>query len=375
VENIAFGHLRRIDTLRGVAIASVIVFHLYGTAFGYDHPGYNGLWIDFHSRSGSWWLLYPLGFGWVGVCLFFVISGYVIHRSYLLDKHFSWSRYTARRFWRIYPTYIVVLVGFTLWLRISPASSDFVLHSLLIQNFKNSTFFSINGSLWSLAVECQLYAIYPVALWARNRFALGGMLISGSIASAIWMVAAYSSIDLPPTTWNVWLSPIALWPSWLLGSVLAEYHLSRRRLFSNPLWWALAAGILLVIDSFSRLTLPLGFLLGSLVSAALLEVYVLSQKSLRDDWPKPLAALGLCSYSVYLIHGPLISPFLSVLSFVSIRHPALQVAIGSPAFFALVFGAGWILYLVVEKGGIHIGKVMGQKIQVRAPSSATQKFT
>ena len=106
MDYISSGHLQRIDTLRGVAIAGVILFHFHYVEFGADE--YKGFWIDFHAHSLSWWLLYPLGFGWVGVCLFFVISGYVIHRSYLLDKHFAWSKYASRRFWRIYPADIVV---------------------------------------------------------------------------------------------------------------------------------------------------------------------------------------------------------------------------------------------------------------------------
>ena len=351
---VSSGHLKRIDTLRGVAIAAVILYHFYGAAFGTALPAYQGLWIDVHDRSGSWWLLHPLGFGWTGVALFFVISGYVIHRSYLLDPHFTWSGYASRRFWRIYPAYFVVLVGVALWWGKPLISRDFVLHALLLHNVSDTFFYSINVSFWSLAVECQLYALYPLALLVRSRFGVRGMLTAGCIAAAFWTIGAYAWAELPPP-WATWSSPIALWPDWLLGAALAEYHRSRRRLFQNPLPWALASGALCVAGSFSRLTLPLVFSLASVTSAVLVEAYLASKGS-WDRRLKPLGWLGLCSYSVYLCHEPLLVTFLSILSALDIRHPALQIVVGAPVFLVMIFGIGWMLYVFVEKGAAQLAR-------------------
>ena len=72
-------------------------------------------------------------------------------------------------------------------------------------------------------------------------------------------------------------------------------------------------------------TYPLEFLLACLTPAVLVDAY-LSSKNSGDRWLRPLRLLGLCSYSVYLIHQPLIPAFTSILSASAIRHPALQVA-------------------------------------------------
>jgi peptidoglycan/LPS O-acetylase OafA/YrhL len=371
MDRISSGHLRRIDNLRGIAIAAVILFHFYGASFGVDHPKYTGFWIEIQGRSHSWWLLYPLGFGWTGVALFFVISGYVIHRSYLLDRCFTWSAYASRRFWRIFPTYFVVVSGFTLWQGVPFASKDFVLHVLLLHNLTNATFFSINPSFWSLAVECQLYALYPLALVVWRRFGVSGMLGFGCVASAFWTVGAYIWADLPWPQWAAWASPIALWPGWLLGAAVAEYHQAGKRLFKHPVPWALGSGALLIIASCSRLTLPLGSSLASVASAALVDAYLTSEKLWdRSSIIKPLGLFGICSYSVYLVHQPLLGQFIYALSAMGVgHHPALQIAIGCPLFFFLIFGLGWVLYALIEKGGQQIGKSVRASTQRHASES------
>src|ERR1700687_2510585 len=158
VRQASSGHLERIDILRGIAIAAVILCHFYGAvSSGQDYLAYTKFWFDVYARPPSWWLLYPLSFGWTGVALFFVVSGYVIHLSFLRDRHFSWRKYASRRFWRIYPAYAVALIGFALWFSVPFWSREFILHAILLHNATDATFFgSINGSFWSLAVECQL---------------------------------------------------------------------------------------------------------------------------------------------------------------------------------------------------------------------------
>jgi peptidoglycan/LPS O-acetylase OafA/YrhL len=363
MHQISSGHLQRIDNLRGVAIAAVVLFHFH-YAIHFHEPQYHGFWFDFHGHSALWWLLYPLSFGGNGVALFFVISGYVIHRSYLLDRRFNWSAYASRRFWRIFPTYFLVLACFSFGLSVSLASKDFILHALLVHNLTDDTFFgSINPSFWSLAVECQLYAMYPLALFLRTRFGVRGMLTFGCIASAFWTIGAYTWVDLSAS--STWLSPIALWPDWLLGAAIAEYHLAEKCLFKHPFGWALCSGILLILSSWSRLTSPLGFSLASLASAALVDVHLTSKKSWADhSMIRRLGLLGICSYSVYLIHQPLILPFISALSelgVVGLEHPTMQIVIGCPLFFILIFGLGWVLYVLVEKRGQQLGKLMAQR--------------
>ena len=60
---------------------------------------------------------------------------------------------------------------------------------------------------------------------------------------------------------------------------------------------------------------------------------------------------------------------MSALSFVSIDRPAFQVVMGAPLFLVLIFGAGWILYRLIEKGGEYIGKAIELRLQTRADRS------
>jgi peptidoglycan/LPS O-acetylase OafA/YrhL len=371
VRQVSPGHLQHIDILRGIAIAGVIMTHYRGAA-GYGPLAYTNFWFDVHKEPVTWWLFYPLIFGWTGVALFFVISGYVIHRSYLRDHHFTWRKYASRRFWRIYPPYAVALIGFALWLGVPFWSQDFTLHAMLLHNVKDATFFgSINSSFWSLAVECQLYALYPVALFMRRRAGLHGMLVFGCLASAIWTLGAYRWIDLPfsndVSPWScAWSSPLLLWPSWLLGAVLAECHLSGRRLFSRWLTWAIAAATLCVLASCSRAALPLQFLLASLSWAAIVDAY-LSSRNQIGRWLKPLGLLGLFSYSAYLIHQPLTGPFVTILSHLGVSNGAAQIVMGMPLFFVLIFGFSWAMYLLIEQPSRYVSFVYRNPIKVGAP--------
>jgi peptidoglycan/LPS O-acetylase OafA/YrhL len=102
------------------------------------------------------------------VPLFFVISGFCIHYSFLRSGEFNGRQFFWRRFWRIYPAYIVAVLIFSItkpaaiW---PPMSSlQVVSHVLFFHNVTFETFFGINSSFWSIAVEVQLYLLFPVLL-------------------------------------------------------------------------------------------------------------------------------------------------------------------------------------------------------------------
>ncbi|MGI8430863.1 MAG: hypothetical protein ACR2MW_01035 [Chthoniobacterales bacterium] len=62
----------------------MLLLHWYGASFGTDHLEWKGLVRDFSSAPGrAFWFFYPLSYGWMGVSLFFIISGFCIHASAL----------------------------------------------------------------------------------------------------------------------------------------------------------------------------------------------------------------------------------------------------------------------------------------------------
>ncbi len=112
-------------------------------------------------------------FGFSGVHLFFVLSGYLISKPYLArllagQPLPSWRRYALRRITRIYPTFIVALAFYSL-MRVAahlhpPSTGSLISHALLVFNWGDrAQFFSLNAVMWSLAIEAQFYVILPLA--------------------------------------------------------------------------------------------------------------------------------------------------------------------------------------------------------------------
>lgn len=171
-------HIEFLDYFRGSAIIAVFLFHSLGTAFRADQLPWGTLFRDFSTAnsSRSFLLLFPVTYGWAGVAIFFAVSGFCVHLSYARNPEQGWRVYFLRRFFRIYPPYLIALIVFGLILpalaiSLVPAFSwrQFLSHLFLIHNFQRVTLFCINPALWSIAVEVQLYALYPLLLFAVSR--------------------------------------------------------------------------------------------------------------------------------------------------------------------------------------------------------------
>ncbi|HEV2456273.1 MAG TPA: acyltransferase family protein, partial [Verrucomicrobiae bacterium] len=168
-------HLALLDYVRAAAILSVLLFHTLGSTFGYDDLPWHG-WIRGFHVPVSFLCLLPFSFGQAGVAIFFVVSGFCIHLSFQQQGK-DWRGFWIRRFWRIYPAYIATMVLAVLFLTTnsrldlhsSPIWKQLAAHLFLVHNFNQSTFTGIVGSFWSLAVEAQLYLLYPLLLRVVGR--------------------------------------------------------------------------------------------------------------------------------------------------------------------------------------------------------------
>src|SRR4051794_7557449 len=106
------------DILRGVAILLVVGYHLANITMPWS-----GWTRNFGTASGVGLLAsYLLSLGWVGVPLFFVLSGFCIELSTLRAGNLKRASFFWRRFWRIYPTYLVSLMIFTMVARVDVSS-------------------------------------------------------------------------------------------------------------------------------------------------------------------------------------------------------------------------------------------------------------
>ncbi len=382
-------HIELLDYTRAVAVISVLLFHTLGSAFGAEDLPWDG-WVRSFSVLPSFLCLLPFSFGQAGVAIFFVVSGFCIHLSFK-QQGADWRSFWIRRFWRIYPAYIAATAFAVLFLttnsRLSlPGSSiwpQLATHAFLVHNFSPDTFMGINGSFWSLAIEAQLYLLYPLLLlmvgkfgWRRTMVMLAccEFLIRG-VDGTVQTLGTGNTV-CGHISWLLAASPLGYWFSWTLGARLADSFLKNEPLpFAQiPLFpWV----ILTVLSYFMRPTLSFLFVLSAIVTAIAISRLLGRVRHGADAaapgfFPSLLGKIGLWSYSIYLMHQPLLNA-LSV--FLNNAIPGQYRPSAAAGFW--YFTAGWLIvipisglwYHVFELPGIAVGKWL---IRKRAPDSRTE---
>jgi len=305
--------LERIDQLRGVAALAVVVCHAAVSAYR-GAPNVGG---------ETWpWLGFVLGFGYLGVPLFFVISGFCIHlpQARLLASPSagrpSWRRFFVRRFWRLYPPYLAALaVSLGLWALVNGlrAVPWLVLpaQALLVHTFHAATFDGVNPPAWTLAVEWQFYLIYPLVFWLIAR--RGAMR---ALACVLGVTMAYRlalNFDPFPAGFGgpAWEFFLARWFEWVLGAVIAEWAVGRLalpRVVFQPWLAALTLGLAVALEwhtwHYGLYTLkePLYGVAFALLLCVALDRHRIGEAAAAGRY---LAGVGLYSYSLYLLHRPI----------------------------------------------------------------------
>jgi peptidoglycan/LPS O-acetylase OafA/YrhL len=293
---------REIDGLRAVAVLAVVLFH-----------------AGFDTFSG----------GFVGVDVFFVISGYLITSIILYEKEagtFSLISFYERRVRRILPPLFLVMavcIPFArLWLLptdMKEFSQSLITVSLFASNilfWRESTYFDSATTLkpllhtWSLAVEEQYYVLFP--LFIALTWRLGHRWIAK-------MLAIVTVISLMMAQWGAYASPAAtffLLPTrgWELaiGAAVAFYFTRKQaRQCGAPTRETLGAlGILLIgyaVFAYDKTTpFPSLFALVPTSGTALVILFATQATTVgRVLGSKALVGIGLISYSVYLWHQPI----------------------------------------------------------------------
>jgi len=342
------------DLLRGLAILMVVAYHAFGPQYGFYIP-WNGWARDpgaAPSQAVVWF--YPITLGWAGVALFFVISGFCIHYSYLRSGRFDARRFFWRRFWRIYPAYIVALAAFTAVARLDPTTPDgarlFASHALFFHNFSEQDFFAINASFWSIATEIQLYLLYPFLLMMRSRLGLPWCLAVLFLVGCGWRLASVAVWGLPDHLIHwAWSGPLMTWFDWGLGALVAERFHGGRRTFSRPGAWLIALIPLFAVSTLYKPLTMFTFTLAAGISAVALDL------SLQMQWRislgmRLLAFIGTVSYSLYLWHQPLLFPMSRALT------PLVGWTLAWVAVVPLLILLSWCSYSLLERPGINLGE-------------------
>jgi peptidoglycan/LPS O-acetylase OafA/YrhL len=152
-----------LDGLRGIAILLVLWYHVWEIT-----------WL-----SPGPWLQFIPATGFIGVHLFFFLSGFVISypfvRAALAERaQPTWRHFAWRRFIKIVPSYVLsIAVAYAVgYAQVQPNASalpDLVTHLLFIHTWFPLRYGTIDGVLWTLAVEVQFYLIFPVIWWCFKR--------------------------------------------------------------------------------------------------------------------------------------------------------------------------------------------------------------
>jgi peptidoglycan/LPS O-acetylase OafA/YrhL len=376
-----------IDYLRGFAILSVFLFHALAASYGFSMLAWERLFRSFSAPTSSITLL-PLHLCCIGVPIFFVVSGFCIHVSFQQQGR-EWGSFFIRRFFRLYPAYMAALFLFTLLYanKNHDLRAQFISHALLIHNYNALTYYGLNASFWTIAIEVQLYLLYPLLLALVAKFGWRSTLIflatcecfihgweavyqimlgvSGYDYPVIFhkLLPFYSYVDTPSLA-MLNASPLAFWFSWSLGAAAADAYLKKQPmpLAKSPVWlWAL-----LVIGAyFARPLDPFFFMLSAVLATSVISKYLSASRA--DVRPpnfllEQLRRTGVYSYSIYLLHQPLLEMFGKNLTHFVPGMPPLLKFLCCVSFWLIVMPLAAIWHRLIEVPGVALGKKIIQKI-------------
>jgi len=326
-----------IDGLRAIAVLSVVAFH----AFPSRLPG-----------------------GFIGVDVFFVISGFLISQNIFRDLdrgHFSFWSFYARRVRRIFPALTVVLAAvlvmgwhallaeeFTELGKHVAAGAGFASNIVL---WAESGYFDAAADqkpllhLWSLGIEEQFYVVWPLLIWMFWRLRASPALTVGLVGVGSFL---YSQSLVENAAVAAFYNPLSRVWELALGGLVAAAAARMRPLESG--WTAHllgASGLVMILAAAWLLTPSLGYpgwaaLIPTLGCALIIIAGPKSRMNQLVLSTRGFVWIGLISFPLYLWHWPLLSFLRIVSSGTASGYHRVSVVL-------LSIGFAWLTYLLVER--------------------------
>lgn len=333
------------DLIRLFAASQVAVLHIIGHL---QLPGslFNAL---------AWILAYV-----PGVPVFFLVSGFLISRSYLRSP--SWLEYSWNRLLRLYPALVVcfvlsvALVWATGYLRqAAPSWESFgvwALAQLTILQVYNPDFMRefgvgvLNGSLWTIPVEMQFYIMLPL-LFALTRLRQVPLMVVTLVFMGLYTLHAIAV--LPNAVWRSLLGVTFIpWIGLFLLGVMASLHWERLKPWVVGRFWTwlliyvgMHVATAYLLPGYGRLGngLSVIFVIG-------LAGLVLSAAYTASDLSDRILRRNDISYGIYIYHMPIVN----VLIYLGFTGSSLAGVIG---FFGVVILAS-LSWALIEKPTLRL---------------------
>ena len=361
---------RRFDlvtTLRGLAASWVVMFHIWTSTNG-------GVTL-----LPRWLGQVVFKWGYLGVEIFFVLSGYVIAHS-LRDKSVDGDEaksFAAKRYLRIAPPYYVSLLAVfaVAGLKVAIDHKPFILNSesfsvgrLIAHLFFAQQFLGIKNFeeiYWTLCYEMGFYLVMIAILWLLCR--RGHRNLIGPIAAATGVASAVVTFFRPEIVH--WLYLLNGW--YMFAAGLVAYECARG--VCRKQWFV---GLLTVIIAMALVRYWGKSAVAAATAGLLYWDYLHPAEAGSNGWlrrviaSRPMLFLGTISYSLYLLHAPIRTTVLQVWTRVLGKPSGLAEFLGLYAtqFAASVIGA-WILWKVVERPSVALAGKVGRRRTPRVSSS------
>ncbi len=350
-----------VDGFRALAMLMVIACHSW--EFGHEPKLYLaplGVPVEFFGffKCGSY-----------GVDLFMVLSGFCLFlplcKSEQALARFQWKTFYMRRARRIIPPYyagiaFTTFIPFALvaffrlihikanWQPLPGTVTDYLAVMLFSQNFFMKTFGSVNASYWSMGLEAQFYLMFPLVVWMYRRIRLRGIaLVFGiSILYNIFM-ESYTTGMAPRLAHLYFIFFPGRWIQFAAGMLAAWIvaHHRRQDMWRDSKWGTLGVLAALAVYTFTAsVDFPRFFgwvnpaLMAFTFALVLVSVCVTRSPLGRLFSNRVMERLGLISYSIFLVHWPVVYFFSQLLERLHVH--------GRLVFFAL-FPGGVLASVVV----------------------------
>ena len=345
-----------IDGLRFLAIFPVVLTHYMTSIIR------NG---NYQEVEASFFFLI-IQSGGFGVFLFFLISGFILSKPFFTalesDRELSLWKYFRRRFIRIEPPYLIVILGlFVAQVMIGTISfdTDKLFASLFYAyGFTYGTYSPINPVAWSLEVEIQFYVLMPLLFVLLKRVKKVTNWILGGLILFFILLSEYVNLH----ALNLHLSLLRYGHFFLIGMLLANMevkgesrYFQQRLCFINP-WLTFVVCLFLIIVCQLNWT-------NILYQLQILPLFIIflivrdnQQATNRFFSIKPIAIIGGMCYTIYLIHYA----FLHIITKTLLATYTTEVFYFDLLIYAfsiaLVFLIAFPVYRIIERPFMLIGR-------------------